>query len=450
MIPGEARPAVLLIAASLLCQSCVQQYPAGAYAPPPPAAPLPPAIPPQAADAADAQPAPDGAVAGRLPPGATDRLLGPIALYPDPLLALILPASTAPEDISAAAAYLVQYGDATRIDSQPWDSSVRALAHYPAIITWMAQNIQWTRAVGQAFLSSPADVMASIQRLRARALASGALASTPQQRVVVEAGAVEILPAQPDSVYAPAYDTDVVYSEEPYYGYGGPFMNFGDGLPVGFWLSYCIDWGAGSVWVGGRDVWHGPDGWHNPKFGGGHGPPGFRPWHPPDHRHGSAPPERGRQGESIPLPRPVAGAPNPPPTRYRSPGAQAGYQPGASGPGVPSPRTAAPPMDRPRLQYTAAQTRSAAGLAESEPRDPPTGEGAPKAQGTARAPSYSAAPEGAQTTAQETRAETVREAAPAPPRQSAPEPAHVSAPAPSHASSPAPPAPAQNADPKSH
>jgi hypothetical protein len=114
------------------------------------------------------------------------QLLGPIALYPDPLLALILPASTVPEDIRAASAYLVQYADTTRIDSQPWDPSVRALAHYPAgrRMDGRQHRVDAGRRLGE-FLASPAEVMQSIQRLRARALAAGALKSTPQQQVVV-------------------------------------------------------------------------------------------------------------------------------------------------------------------------------------------------------------------------------------------------------------------------
>ena len=164
---------------SLLCQCCVPQCPLRPCLPP-----MVPAAgrlrrPPRQAPAGRRQgPRPPRHPGERRPTGCS----GPIALYPDPLLALILPASTVPGDISAASAYLVQYGDMTRIDSQPWDPSVRALAHYPAIVTWMAENIEWTQAVGSAFLSSPAEVMASIQRLRARALASGALGRPPSSR----------------------------------------------------------------------------------------------------------------------------------------------------------------------------------------------------------------------------------------------------------------------------
>src|SRR5471032_40877 len=53
-------------------------------------------------------------------PDQLDQLLGPIALYPDPLVALILPASTVPSDLTLAANYLAGGGAAAGIDAQPW------------------------------------------------------------------------------------------------------------------------------------------------------------------------------------------------------------------------------------------------------------------------------------------------------------------------------------------
>lgn len=316
------------VAAALFMQACVQDYQVALYQPPsmPQPAGPPPAPPAPAADA--------GSQAGRL-----DQLLEPIALYPDPLIALVLAASTVPADISAAAAYLVQHGDMTRIGGQPWDPSVRSLAHYPTVIAWMADNPAWTRALGAAFLASPADVTASIQRLRARALAAGALAPTPQQRVLTENGEIEILPAEADSIYVPVYDDDVVYSEEPYYGYGGPFIDFGAPCAVGPWLSFCLDWQEGGIWIGGWSSWRGPGGWHHPHFGGGRPPPGVRPWHPRP-RPAEPPAQSPSRGYEVPKPRPMIGAPNPPPARFRAPPAQA--RPQERGPAPASGQNAAP------------------------------------------------------------------------------------------------------------
>ena len=80
-------------------------------------------IAPAPAARADAAPPPAAALS------TLDQLTGPIALYPDPLLALVLPASTLPSDIAAASTYLNGGGDPTKIDVQPWDQSVRGLAH---------------------------------------------------------------------------------------------------------------------------------------------------------------------------------------------------------------------------------------------------------------------------------------------------------------------------------
>jgi len=423
MAHRKASPALAFAAASLLFQSCVQ-YHAVAAAP----APRPEASPaPYAGGPAEPQ-APQEAPPVPRPPSATDRLLGPIALYPDPLLALILPASTAPADVSAASEYLVQYGDMTRIDTQPWDPSVRALAHYPAVLSWMAENIEWTRALGSAFLSSPAEVMESVQRLRAQALAAGALASTPRQRVVLEDGVIEILPAEPDSIYAPAYDTDVVYSDESFDGYGGPFMNFGAALAVGPWLSYCIDWGGHSVWTGSWSAWRGPGGWRHPHFGRDRAPPGARPWKPPVRGPGSQPPDRGQHGSAVALPRPLIGAPSPPP-HFRRPEAQASPQPGSAGSAVPLPTAAAAPADRPRLVQAVEPDRSESHSTEAGPRHVPA-EGTSTISGVVPAAENAPAPERVQSAAPAVHSEPSRESAPAASHESAPAASHESAPAP--------------------
>jgi hypothetical protein len=208
---------LLFAAAALLEQSCVEYYPASAFSPPQPA--------PSAPQYADAPESPTPAPPALHNAGPDDALVAPIALYPDPLIALILPASTAPADIAAASSFLIQYGDPSRVDSQPWDPSVRALAHYPTVITWMAGNMAWTQALGSAFLSSPSDVMDAIQWMRSRAMASGALASTSQQQVYADGDDIEIYPAQPDSIFVPAYDASVVYADGMYYGDGGPLIN---------------------------------------------------------------------------------------------------------------------------------------------------------------------------------------------------------------------------------
>jgi len=422
----HAPPAFLLAAAGLLAPLGAPAC-AGADAPP-----EPPAAGPQGA--ADEPP--------RIPEDVLDKLLGPIALYPDPLLAVILPAATAPADVCAAAAYLVQYADMARIDSQPWDPSVRALAHYPAVLSWMADNIEWTRAVGAAFLESPSGVLQAIQRLRARAVAAGALASTPRQRVIEDGSAIEIVPAEPEAIYAPAYDSDQVYSDEPYSGYGGPYLDFGPALEVGPWLVYDLDWDGGGVFVGDWGRWHGPDGWHRPRHDRGHAPPGTHRWTPRPPGPGAAPPARGWHGERLPLPRPQPGAPRPAsPQPGRGPAQDAPRRDAAAQPsrGAPPPPAGDPgPAAGPARPGPAEERVPAPAVPPgSAPRASAAAEGPPAPRrADVPAPGANAAPAPAPA--------SPREAAPAQSRESASAPARESAPAPSRGASPGP-APASDA-----
>jgi hypothetical protein len=398
-------PASLVLAATLAVLTCASSFAAETYTPQPTQPPLP--VP---SGQAPAMPAPQQAMSRY------EALVGPIALYPDPLIALILPASTVPADINAASAYMIQYGDATRIDRQPWDKSVRGLAHYPAVLAWMAANMEWTQALGFAFISSPAEVMEAIQQLRSRALASGTLVSTPQQSVFSENGYIEILPAQPDSVYVPAYDDSVVYSDNPYDGYAGPFISFGDPCPAGPWLSFYFDWGRNQIWSGGPSVWREHRGWQPPPKGGEKPPPGAHRWDPPEHRAAGVEAAHSFQGNSVPLPQAMPGAPKPPPASFRHSGAAPGTPPSASS----APAGATPVAGQPHPVAPV--------TARDDP--PPSRASSPPIA----APPHPAAPP------------TLRENPPPPPRSYAPEaprsndsfsshsePARVSAPAPAPA-----------------
>ena len=189
-----------------------------------------------------------------LSPEELDDLLAPIALYPDPLIAQILPASTFIDQIDEAARYVRQYGRSARIDDQPWDLSVKAVAHYPDLLYMMDQKYDWTVSLGQAYLDQPQDVMDSIQALRAEAMDRGNLVSTSQQQVIVEAGDIRIVPAAPEYIYLPVYDPHVVYLEpSPSYG----FITFGAGFAIGAWLSRDLDWREHRVYYHG---WQG-SGW---------------------------------------------------------------------------------------------------------------------------------------------------------------------------------------------
>lgn len=184
-----------------------------------------------------------------------EDLLAPIALYPDPLIAQILPAATFIEQISEAARSVGQEGKDARIDGQQWDVSVKAVAHYPDLLFMMDREYDWSVSLGQAFVNQREEVMQAIQLLRRDALATGNLLSTSQQQIVVENGYIRILPAQPDVIYLPEYDPQEVYVEPSQAGLG--LISFGIGFTIGPWLNRDCDWHGHRVYYHG---WQG-HGW---------------------------------------------------------------------------------------------------------------------------------------------------------------------------------------------
>lgn len=184
-----------------------------------------------------------------------DNLLAPIALYPDPLLAQVLLAATFADQLDEASRYVRAYGQ-NGVDDQDWDVSVKAVAHYPTVLYMMADKLDWTTAVGQAYVYQSTDVMASVQRLREMAQSQGNLVTTPQQQVVVQSGYIYIWPAQPQYLYLPIYDPYVVYYRR-WPGWGPVFVGFTAGFSIGVWLNYDCDWRRRRIYYTG---WSGP-GW---------------------------------------------------------------------------------------------------------------------------------------------------------------------------------------------
>src|SRR5271168_5004481 len=132
------------------------------------------------------------------------QLAAPIALYPDSLVAQILGAATFPDQIAAAAGWLKQNSNLKgtalmqAVDKQPWDPSVKALTQFPSVLANMATNLGWTSALGEAYHTQAADVMAAVQYLRAKALAAGNLKSGPQVTVVQQSPQIIVIqPASP-------------------------------------------------------------------------------------------------------------------------------------------------------------------------------------------------------------------------------------------------------------
>src|SRR5205807_1037802 len=205
--------------------------------------------------------------APNIPNDQLDSLVAPIALYPDPLLAQTLAASTYPLEIIQLFQWLEKHptlkdkalGDAVARES--WDPSIQALAGLPDVVKRLANDIQWTTDLGNAFLAQQAEVMDAVQRMRKKAQDKGNLKSNEQQKVetkVIESKSVIVVEqANPQVIYVPSYDPVVVYGPA-YYPYppiyypgyyaGGLAIAFGVGVMMGaFWGG---GWGWGCGWGG--------------------------------------------------------------------------------------------------------------------------------------------------------------------------------------------------------
>ena len=260
--------------------------------------------------------APQPQPAAYVPPGvdALYRMVAPIALYPDKLVAQILAGATYPDQISAAETWLGQNPGLQKtalsnaVNAQNWDPSVKSLTQFPNVLEQLASNLPWATALGKAYYNDPSDVMNAIQVMRNRAYKAGTLKTSSQLKVNLASapaavaytpGAVvtplpdpvieppeqfiEISPSQMDTVYVPQYDPAAVYGQ-PLPVYGGyrhvevPPAAAVAGAPV---MAGLLGFGAGIVLAGSMDR-HPSWGWNawNMHWGDPE-----RPW-----RHGERPP----------------------------------------------------------------------------------------------------------------------------------------------------------------
>jgi len=223
----------------------------------------------------------EGADAPAFKPEELEQIAAPIALYPDPLVAQVLMASTYPLEVVQAARFVKansslkgdQLGEALKKES--WDDSVKALAEFPQVLAMMSEKLDWTQKLGDAFLDQQKELMDAVQRLRGKAQAQGNLKDSKEQKVVVEpapppaAGQpvqqttiIKIEPANPQVVYVPTYNPTVVYggwpypAYPPYYYYPPGYamataataaLSFGVGMAVGASLWGGCNWGRGNV-----------------------------------------------------------------------------------------------------------------------------------------------------------------------------------------------------------
>lgn len=191
-----------------------------------------------------------------------DQMLAPIALYPDEILVQVLMAATYPLEVVQAARWVGSNpnlkGDqlAAVLEQQDWDPSVKSLVNFPSILQMMNDRLEWTQALGDAFLAQESQVMDTVQQLRHRSQAQGYLRNSNEQRVIVDPQTQEIIiePATPQVVYVPVYDPMIVYGPwwwpeyQPYYYHPRGAVIRGDiigfGLGVGLGVAWGYAWGG--------------------------------------------------------------------------------------------------------------------------------------------------------------------------------------------------------------
>jgi hypothetical protein len=207
-------------------------------------------------------PSPSNDQAPKIPPDQLDSLVAPIALYPDPLLAQTLAASTYPLELIQLQQWLLKNPEqkdkalADAVAKQSWDPSIQAMAGLPDVVKRMADDIQWTTDLGNAFLAQQSDVMDAVQRMRKKAYDNGNLKSGEQQqvetRVVENKSVIVVEQANPQVVYVPSYDPMVVwgaplYPYPPIY-YPAGYYAAGLAISFGFGVMMGAFWGGGWGW----------------------------------------------------------------------------------------------------------------------------------------------------------------------------------------------------------
>ena len=193
----------------------------------------------------------------KIPADQLDSLVAPIALYPDPMLAEVLAASTYPLEIIQLQQWLEKNPTlkdkalADAVMKEPWDPSVQGLAGLPEVVKRLANDIQWTADLGNAFLAQQSDVMEAVQRMRKKARDKGTLKSSEQVKVetqVIEKKEVVVIQqSNPQVVYVPSYNPVVVWGPPvyPYYPYPPIYYP-----PPGYYAAgVAISWGVGLPWA---------------------------------------------------------------------------------------------------------------------------------------------------------------------------------------------------------
>jgi Protein of unknown function (DUF3300) len=151
-----------------------------------------------------------------LAPEQLDILVAPVALYPDPLLVLVLQGSTYPIDVVAANRFLGKRAERPELEPDPdWDTSIVGLLNYPDVVARMDEELDWTEALGEAVLNQLEDVQGSIQQVRLQAYTAGMLVTDEHQVVTGSPDLIIVLPADETLIFVPSYDPAAVLAASP-------------------------------------------------------------------------------------------------------------------------------------------------------------------------------------------------------------------------------------------
>ena len=224
------------------------------------AAPFPPAS--MLAQVPPGQPQLAAPTAPLLSPDQLQNLVGRIALYPDDLLGLMLPAATTPLDIVKGQHFLEKYKQDKNLKPDPSLSQpVLNLLAYPEVVSFMNDDLDWTQALGEAVIAQQPDVLQAIQIFRRKAQDAGNLKTDDKQVVVDQPDAVKIVPAKQEVVYVPQYQPSaavvqqaapaVTYSSTAYPNYyvpGAAAAAATTGYVAGAATAYGLNWANGAVY----------------------------------------------------------------------------------------------------------------------------------------------------------------------------------------------------------
>lgn len=190
-------------------------------------------------------------------------LVGPVALYPDDLLAIVLPAATYPLQVVQASRFLEELESNPGLEPDAdWDDAIVALLNYPEIVELLNEDLDWTWRLGEAVVAQQTDVVNAVEAFRNTAYAAGNLRSDDYQQVSRDEGVIEITPLNDDIIYVPYYEPEsvVVYQPRPvyfyyerprpvyYYPYADTYA-FHSGFFWGVTTAFTIAWASDSLHV---------------------------------------------------------------------------------------------------------------------------------------------------------------------------------------------------------